>query len=199
MSKFSKLCGIRWYKVVFRGLLILQTSPMNMLSSTAPLGSSARASHLCPDPWKVTNTVSWTQRSLNNFKMKQVSVQSPGWSLSISGLLKIIAGHNVYIQAFSVQNSNSDGGLSSLPGINLWPHPFPIRLTPGVGLVSLGHTDLTRLHSLSSLLSPQSFWPLQVSVVLMQRPAKNIIVTSQRQRWQTGTLTFFKFYKENHL
>lgn len=66
-----------------------------------------------------------------------------------------------------------------------WPltsaHPLPIRLTPGVGLVSLGHTVLTLPHSLSSVLSPQSFWPLQVSVVLMQRPAKkNVRVKNRR-------------------
>lgn len=49
MSKLSKLCGIRWYSNVLSGLLMVQTSPMNMLSSTAPLGSSARASNLHTD------------------------------------------------------------------------------------------------------------------------------------------------------
>lgn len=49
MSKLSKLCGIRWYSNVLSGLLMVQTSPMNMLSSTAPLGSSARTSNLHTD------------------------------------------------------------------------------------------------------------------------------------------------------
>lgn len=49
MSKFSKLYGIRWYRFVLLGLLMVHVPPMNMLSSTAPLGSSARASNLRAD------------------------------------------------------------------------------------------------------------------------------------------------------
>lgn len=94
---------------------------------------------------------------------------STGWSLSIIGRLKIINGCKTSTLWFYFRcrpfNFPRSRPLTSA-------HPLPIRLTPGVGLVSLGHTVLTLAHSLSSVLSPQSFWPLQVSVVLMQRPAK---------------------------
>lgn len=63
MSKFSKLYGIRWYRFVLLGLLMVHVPPMNMLSSTAPLGSSARASNLRADTTSTFSPLAFFCRS----------------------------------------------------------------------------------------------------------------------------------------
>lgn len=57
MSKLSKLWGMRWYSRVDGGLLMMQLPPINILSSTADLCFSARASNLQTRIGEKTNII----------------------------------------------------------------------------------------------------------------------------------------------